>query len=101
IEQTQAKPHACPFAPGGRHVIVPDKGLDRLFAFQFADGRLSPVQPDGVAAREGAGPRHVAFHPSARFAYCVNELDSSVATYAYDMARGALAPLQVLPSLPD
>ncbi|MBO1111377.1 lactonase family protein [Bordetella petrii] len=101
IEQTQAKPHACPFSPDGRHVIVPDKGLDRVFAFRFADGRLGPARPDGVAAREGAGPRHIAFHPSARAAYCINELDSSVTAYGYDAASGALAPRQVLPSLPD
>jgi len=101
IEQTQAKPHACPFAPDGRHVVVPDKGLDRVFAFRFADGRLAPARPDAAVAREGAGPRHIAFHPSGRWAYCVNELDSTVTTYAYDAGQGTLAPLQVLPSLPS
>lgn len=101
VEQKQAKPHFNPFDPNGRFVIVPDKGLDRTFTFRFADGQLSPASPAFVGAREGAGPRHIAFHPGGRFAYVVNELDSTVTAYAYDATSGALTPLQVLSSLPD
>ena len=43
----------------------------------------------------------MAFHPSAPYAYVVNELDSTVAAYRYDRDRGALEPFQVLPALPD
>lgn len=100
IEQQQAKPHANPFSPDGRFVIVPDKGLDRIFSFRFAGGRLEPAGAAFVAAREGAGPRHIAFHPAAPYAYCINELDSTVTTYRYDSESGGLTPLQILPSLP-
>ena len=31
-----------------------------------------------VAVRDGAGPRHLAFHPDGRFVYLLNELDASV-----------------------
>ncbi|MBV7485384.1 beta-propeller fold lactonase family protein [Bordetella sp. BOR01] len=101
LEQTQAKPHACPFLPGGRHVVVPDKGLDRVFVFGFTGGQLHPAPSEPALAREAAGPRHVAFHPAAPYAYCINELDSTVTVYRCDAAAGALAPLQVLPSLPS
>jgi 6-phosphogluconolactonase (cycloisomerase 2 family) len=101
FEQKQAKPHFNPFDPTGRFILVPDQGLDRTFAFRFAEGRLTPAAPSFVAAREGAGPRHVAFHPNGRFAYVITELDSTVTTYGYDGATAALTPLQVLPSLPD
>ncbi|AOB32545.1 hemagglutinin [Bordetella sp. H567] len=101
IEQKHAKPHFNPFDPTGRHVIVPDKGLDRIFSFRFQDGRLTPAPAAAVATREGAGPRHIAFHPAAPYAYAVNELDSSVTAYRHDPATGALAPFQVLPTLPD
>lgn len=101
VEQKQAKPHFNPFDPTGQFVIVPDKGLDRTFTFRFADGKLSPAAPAFVGAREGAGPRHVAFHPGGRFAYVINELDSTVTAYSYDAASGALIPMQVLSSLPD
>jgi len=101
IEQKQAKPHFNPFAPDGRFVIVPDKGLDRTFSFRFENGRLTPAATPFVAAREGAGPRHIAFHPDGRHAWVVNELDSTVTAYGYDAANGSLTPRQVLSSLPD
>ena len=101
IEQKQAKPHFNPFDPAGRFVIVPDKGLDRVFTFRFADGRLAPADPAFVTARETSGPRHIAFDPKGRYAYCVNELDSTVTTYRYNGDTGALTPLQIVSCLPD
>ncbi len=102
IEQQYPKPHANPFTPSGHHVIVPDKGLDRIFSFRFADGQLSPAEPSHfVQTREGAGPRHVAFHPTRGLAYVVNELDSTVTTYRLDPGTAELEPLQIVPTLPD
>jgi 6-phosphogluconolactonase len=101
VEQKQAKPHFNPFDPGGEFVIVPDKGLDRVFSFRFKDGQLTPAASHFVTTRETAGPRHVAFHPQGAYAYVVNELDSTVTVYRYDRATGALTPLQIVSSLPD
>lgn len=100
VEQPHAKPHACPFSPDGRYVIVPDKGTDRLLSYRFEDGRLSTPVAE-VVARETAGPRHIAFHASRPFAYCVNELDSTVTTYRYDATTGSLTPMQILSTLPS
>ena len=55
----------------------------------------------GGRSREGAGPRHIAFHPSNRFAYIINELDSTVTACRFDAGTGGLAPFQVLTALPD
>jgi 6-phosphogluconolactonase (cycloisomerase 2 family) len=101
IEQKQSKPHFNPFDPSGRYVIVPDKGLDRVFSFQFEGGALVPSPSPFVVTREGAGPRHLAFHPRKPLAYVVNELDSTVTTYRLRPETGALEPLQVLSSLPS
>jgi 6-phosphogluconolactonase len=100
-EQQQAKPHFNLFDPSGRFVIVPDKGLDRVFSFRFNGGQLAPAPAPFVQTREGAGPRSLVFHPRQPFAYVVNELDSTVATYGFDGQTGALAPLQILPTLPS
>lgn len=101
VEQPFSKPHFNPFDPGGRFVLVPDKGLDRIFTFRFDQGRLVPAAQPWVATREGAGPRHVAFHPQLPIVYAVNELDSTIAIYRFDAGSGSLHPLQVLPTLPD
>ena len=38
-EQSAPHPHHCPFDPSGRFVVVPDKGLDRLFVFTLDTAR--------------------------------------------------------------
>ena len=100
IEQKQAKPHCSAFDPSGRFVVVPDKGLDRIFSFRFEGGVLAPAADSMVVAREGCGPRHVAFHPSRRLAYVVNELDSTVTTHRFAPDTGRLEPLQIVSTLP-
>lgn len=100
-EQPFAKPHFNPFDPSGRWVLVPDKGVDRVFVFRFEGGRLAPAEQPYVQAREGAGPRHLAFHPRQPWVYVINELDSTVTSYTFDAATGALTPFQVLSALAD
>lgn len=100
-EQNQAKPHFNLFDPSGRYVVVPDKGLDRVFAFRFEQGRLSPAAAPYAPTREAAGPRHLAFHPARPIAYVVNELDSTVTAYRFSPDTGALAPFQLLSALPE
>jgi 6-phosphogluconolactonase (cycloisomerase 2 family) len=79
-QQTSAHPHDTVLDPTGVFVAVPDKGLDRTFTFRLdaATGRLS--QTGVMLAQAGAGPRHMAFHPSAPVAWVLNELDSSITT---------------------
>ncbi|HJU19881.1 MAG TPA: lactonase family protein [Stellaceae bacterium] len=103
VQQTGSRPHSIPFDPSGRFVLVPDKGLDRVFIFRLdeREGRLVPNDPPFVMARPGAAPRHMAFHPAAPYAYVNNELDSTVTAYHWDEERGRLEPFQIVPSLPD
>lgn len=100
-EQPFSKPHFNPFDPSGQWVVVPDKGLDRVFSFRIEGGHLTPASQPGLQIREGAGPRNVAFHPTRPWAWVVNELDSTVLGCRFDAATGALHPLQWLPTLPD
>src|SRR5262245_59979417 len=101
-EQTMSHPHHCPFDPTGRFIVVPDKGFDRVFVYRLdaSSGTLLPGDPPSVAARAGAAPRHVDFHPLKPFAYVINELDSTITTYVFDRDKGALKPLQILPTVP-
>lgn len=102
VEQPFAKPHQVVFDPTGRFIVVPDKGLDRVFTFRLdPNGRLIAADPPSVQAREASGPRHVAFHPALPYAYMVNELDSTVTGYRYDTGTGRLAPFQIVSSLPE
>ena len=100
-EQASSHPHQCPFDPTGRFVVVPDKGLDRVFVFRLdtATGTLVPADQPSVKTRTGAGPRHVGFHPGLPFAWVINELDSTIVAYRVGPS-GALEPVQIVPSIP-
>jgi 6-phosphogluconolactonase len=100
VEQPFSKPHFNPFDPSGRFVLVPDKGVDRVFSFRFDVGRLVPTAQPWAQAREGAGPRNLAFHPTLSVAYVLNELDSTLATYGFDAETGTLQPRHLLTTLP-
>jgi len=101
-QQLGANPHQIVFDATGRWIVIPDRGLDRVFTavLDAATGALRLNRPGWVQAREMDGPRHLAFHPSRPFAYVVNELRSTVTTYQWDAAAGTLRPLQVLASTP-
>ena len=90
------------FDPSGRFIAIPDLGLDKIFVFRLdaASGKLTANDPPFVVTRKRAGPRHIAFHPKMPFAYVVNELDFTVATYRFDAERGSLQAVQVLPATP-
>lgn len=102
IEQNSSHPHETAFDRNRRFIAVPDKGLDKIFLFRLdaSSGRLIANDPPWIETAEGAGPRHIVFHPIKSLAYVVNELNSTVATYAWNPDRGELKPLQVLPSTP-
>ena len=60
----------------------------------------SPPAIPGRRRRPGAGPRHVAFHPSGRFVYLINELDCTIAVYSFNPKTAEMKELQIVPTLP-
>lgn len=94
--------HAINVSPDNRFVVVTDLGLDKLFVYRFdsGHGKLTPNKPAFAALHPGAGPRHPVFHPSGRFVYVVNEIDSTITTFDYNTRAGALRELQTVSTLP-
>ena len=97
-EQAFSHPHQIVFTPEGRHLLVPDKGLDRVFVLRLAGEGLAIVSQ--TAMRPGAGPRHSAFHPHGPSVFLVNELDSTIATCRWDGETGTLIPVDLASTLP-
>jgi len=94
--------HAIDSAPDNHVVIVTDLGLDQLFVYRFdvSRGRLSANNPPFATLPPGAGPRHIVFHPGSRWLYVVNEIQSTITTFAYDATTGTLTHLQTISTLP-
>ena len=104
VTDRQAGPHAhCIITdPSNQFVLAADLGADRVFLYRFgAEGRtLIHVEGGDARMRSGAGPRHLAFHPSLPLVFVSNELDSTVATVRFDSARGTLTVLGTQSTLP-
>ncbi|HEV2123783.1 MAG TPA: lactonase family protein, partial [Chloroflexota bacterium] len=96
----QEGPHAhfITSDPSGQYVLSCDLGIDRVMIYRFnpEDGKLNPNDLPYAQVSSGAGPRHLAFHPSRRFVYVNNEIDSTLSAFAWDEARGTMTILQTL-----
>jgi 6-phosphogluconolactonase len=64
-------------------------------------GRLEPYDPPWVEVHPGAGPRQLVLHPNGRYAYLINELDSTITVLQYDLGKGILRSIQTVPTLPQ
>ena len=95
--------HAINVSPDNRFVFVADLGLDKIFVYRFdpARGKLTPNDPPFAALRPGAGPRQFVFRPDGRFLYVINEIQSSVTTFAYNARAGTLKEQQTVTTLPQ
>ena len=102
VADRQEGPHAHCVAldPRNRFAAVADLGIDRLVSYRFDAGGGTLERVGETALAPGAGPRHLAFHPSGRWAFVANELDSTLTALAFDPDRGRLEPLQSLPTAP-
>jgi 6-phosphogluconolactonase len=100
--QTAPHAHCATFDPANQFAFVCDLGLDKVMAYKFdaAQGKLTPADPPFVALKPGAGPRHMVFRPDGKFAYVINELDSTISAFAYDAAAGALKEIETVTTLP-
>jgi 6-phosphogluconolactonase len=102
VRQKGPHAHSVTLDKANRFAFVPDLGLDKLMVYRIdrKRGRLEPSTVPWIKVKPGAGPRHVAFHPTGRFGYLINELDSTITTLSYDGKRGVFKDLQVVPTLP-
>jgi 6-phosphogluconolactonase len=100
--QEAAHAHWIETSPDNHFAISADLGMDELLVYRFdaATGKLSPNDPSFAKAEPGAGPRHLAFAAHGKFAYVINELQSTVSVFSYDAANGVLNPLQTISALP-
>ena len=93
--------HSANISPDNRTLWVPALKQDRICLFDVSDdGHLVAQEPAEVTTVEGAGPRHMAFHPNKQYAYCVNELNSSVDVWELKDPYGKIECVQTLDMMP-
>lgn len=68
--------HFITASPSGNCIFVTDLGTDRIYTY---DKDLNCINITPVTA--GSGPRHLAFSDDGEYAFCVNELSSTVSMF--------------------
>ncbi|MHA6484066.1 lactonase family protein [Paenibacillus sp. strain BS8-2] len=99
--QDKPHPHSSFYSPDGRFLFVQDLGLDRIISYQVDAEAGKLVKHNETIIHAGAGPRHFVFHPDGRYAYVINELDSTVTAFAYDSQSGVLSEIETVSTLPE
>lgn len=101
--QQASHPHMIVTDPTNQLVLVPDLGIDKVMVYRLdhETGTLTPHDVPWLRLADGAGPRHLVFHPNGQFLYVINELNSTVTSFRYDAAQGTFEPLETVSTIPD
>jgi len=100
--QTGPHAHSVTLSPDGRFAYAADLGIDKVMIYRVdaEAGRLTPNDPPWLAVAPGSGPRHMAFHPTGRWAYVIHEIGNTVSALTWDAETGALEEVQTAATLP-
>lgn len=84
------------------NIIAIDLGTNELWFSQLdaSTNKLIPTAQKKLAMAEGAGPRHLTFHPTKNFVYVLNELNNTISTIRKSTAD-AYELLNTVSILPD
>jgi 6-phosphogluconolactonase len=101
----QAGPHAHSINvdPANKFAVAADLGLDKVLVYRLdpATSKLTANDPPAAKVAPGSGPRHFAFHPTAKYAYVINEIACTVTAFQFDPAECVLSEVQTITTLPD
>ena len=98
--QENAHTHSATFDPSGEYVFVADLGQDKIVTYRLDTTTQKLVYVAETDTHPGSGPRHFTFHPTANYAYSINELDSTITAYAFNPQSKELKSLQTISTLP-
>jgi 6-phosphogluconolactonase len=94
--------HAVVVSRDNRFLIATDTGLNKVFVHRLDSTRATfvPHQPPFVGLKNPANPRHLVFHPNARWAYVANEAGPGCTMLRYDASSGVFEEGAVTRTVP-
>lgn len=102
-QQTGPRGHRVTVSPDNKYLFVNDLGLDEIHVYHLdaSTAKLTAQDPPAWKALPGSGPRALRFHPNGRWAYCLNEVGSSVNVLDWDAKKGAFTTAQLISTVPE
>jgi len=101
--QKEPHAHSINMDPSNRYAFAADLGIDKIMIYRLDldEGKLLPNEQPWVQVKAGAGPRHFTFHPNGKYAYVINELNSTITAFLYDETQGTLKEIHTVSTLPE
>lgn len=99
--ERQEKPHLhfAGYTPDEKYVVVVDLGSDTITTYSPNGDELQEVNV--LTVKAGSGPRHIAFHPTAPYAYVMTEISNEVIVLKYDENTGSFEEVQYVATIPE
>jgi 6-phosphogluconolactonase len=99
-QQKSAHAHCIILDASETYALAADLGIDRVMIYRFDPtvGKLKPARQSSAQLKPGAGPRHLTLHPRGKYAYVINELDSTMSVFSYN--QGSLKLIETVSTLP-
>ncbi len=88
--QEKSHIHATVFSPDNKFLFATDLGADKIRVYHFSKNKkniLNIAENLLVHTKPGSGPRHLEFHPKLNYAYCIEELSGTIASYSYHSGK--------------
>ena len=93
--------HSSVFSPDGKFVLACDLGLDRVLTYGFDERNGAMTFLSAAEMPPGAGPRHIALHPTLPVVYVIAEHACTVTVLHRDARAGTLTARQTVSTLPE
>ncbi|WP_409346003.1 lactonase family protein [Paenibacillus sp. MBLB4367] len=98
--QGSPHPHSIIAIPSTSFYLVSDLGTDHIYTYRL-DGKTGKLQFHCLTgSKPGAGPRHLAVHPTKPLIYSIEELSSAITVYEFEKQMEQLRPIQTISTLP-
>ena len=75
--------------------------MDEVLCYELLEGGRLSKQHSTTKIAPGSGPRHFAFHASARFGYVLNEITRTITAFRYNARNGELSKIQTISTVPE
>ena len=103
VKERQEAPHVHGtfLTSDNKYLLVPDLGIDKVMVYQFdaPTGNLTEAKNPFIQVPGGNGPRHLAFDPSGKHLYLIQELTGTIAAFTFVDGKATL--FQTISTLPE
>nr|WP_082882839.1 lactonase family protein [Rufibacter roseus] len=102
-QQDAAHAHCIIPDPNNKFALAVDLGVDKVYAYALEADHTELTRTPKIAysTKAGAGPRHLVFHPNKKYAYLINELNSTMVALTYNSENGTFTENHTVSTLPE